>query len=111
MMALGIHTDSEPVGTTDFSAGQTFKVYDRTEEARQPILIRISNLGTEPIKYAEDLGTCNANVFTDVIAGGTDTDTGDGGKIEFKNHRPKNIYIYGANAYRCKITKRYGPEN
>lgn len=110
-IAFGGHTDSEPVGKTDYAAEEAFCVYDRSTEARDPILIRIQNCGTTAIKYAEDLGSCTAEKFTGIIRGGTVVDDGEGGTVEWQKNRPKNIYIYGADAYRCKITKRYGPEN
>lgn len=113
-LVLGIPTDTETLGQKDFDALAVTKVHDiNDKELRQPILIRIENVGTEPIFYSEDIvdadgnGVCSADAFTGIISPASAALAGDGGFREWQKHRPKQIYIFGTNAYSASISKRY----
>lgn len=108
---FGIRTTTENDNDKDKAAGEIVKVYDVETDTRVPVFVRIHNIGTEPIKYNEDGGTCNANQFTDILPAGTGADDGLGGGIEYKYHIPRNLYLYAADAYRVAITLRYADQN
>jgi hypothetical protein len=110
-MVYGLKTVTEPDLDFDKGAGEEVKVWDDTKDTRQPVLIRIQNLGTEPVLLAEDLGKCNAAQFTHILMKCTVADDGSGTVLEWDGHIPKNIYLYCANAYRVSIVKRYADEN
>jgi hypothetical protein len=110
-LAFGLKTVTESDLDFDKAAGEQVKVWDDTKDTRCPVLIRIQNLGTEPIKLAEDLGGCSANQFTHVLMECAVADDGSGTVLEWDGHIPKNIYIFCASAYRVSILKRYADEN
>jgi hypothetical protein len=108
---LGIDVSSSTQLPVTYAGDTTTKVYDSTDKGPRPILIRIQNLGTEPIRWSEGMGTCTALNFSGIIPGSTVEDDGSGGGIEFQRHRPTNIYIHADDDYRCVIVKRYAYEN
>lgn len=108
---FGIRTTTENDLDKDKAAGEEVQVYDLDKETRVPVFVRIQNLGTEPIRYSEDLGKCSANQFTGILGPGSASDDGFGTTIEYRAHIPRSVYIHATNAYRVSITKRYAPQN
>lgn len=114
---LGTPVDSETDHKKAFAAEEVYCVTDYAKQTREPVYIRIQNVGTEPIYYAEDIsdgngnGTCSAELFTGIIPAASTTTAGDGGTLEWQKHRPKKIYIFGTLAYRAAIVRRYAEDN
>lgn len=106
---LGLNVDGEMIPMDPNNAGER-RVYDETIDQRRPVLIRIVNVGTEPVFWSENLGVCNAVQWNDIMqpdtTGGATPD-GDGEAIEFRAHIPKNIYLFASNPAAVRVTKRY----
>jgi hypothetical protein len=110
-MVFGLKTVSETDMAYDKAAGLVYKVYDDEKDTKMPVRIRIQVLGTQDVKLAEDIGTCSANQFSEILNGASATDEADGDVIEYRQHIPKNIYLYAANAYRVVVVRRFADEN
>jgi len=110
-VVYGLKTNSETDMDYDKSAGEVYRVWDDAIDTRMPVRIRIQILGTQDVKLAEDIGTCSANQFSEILNGASATDEADGDVIEYRQHIPKNIYLYAANAYRVVVVRRYADEN
>lgn len=113
---VGIRTIAETIIKTG-AAGELMTVYDAATETRHPVFIRVKNLhATEPLFVSEDLRdgnmvpVCSAVAFTDVLACGTATDDGNGAADEWQKNRAGCISIFGTNAWRAVIIKRYADE-
>lgn len=106
---LGLPVDSELLVLNPNLEGERL-VYDLTKEQRKACIIRIQNVGTQPVFWSENLGQCTAAQYNGVLAkdsvGGAAPE-GDGGGIEFRAHIPKNIYVFATAAAAVRVTKRY----
>lgn len=112
-LVLGVDVNSVPQVAVTVAGGAQAKIYDITDNAnygKRAILIRIQNLGTEPIRWSEGMGHCDAVDYCGVIPAGNANDDGLGGYIEFRAHRPHDIYIHADNDYRYAAVLRYAYE-
>lgn len=108
---FGLKTVSETDLGFAKAAGEVYRVYDDTIDTRTPVRIRIQVTGAQDVKLAEDLGGAGANQYSEILNGSTATDDADGDVVEYRQHIPKNIYLYAANAYRVVVVRRYADES